>query len=1336
MSRSWNTWLSRWKALMGPNRRSVRRRPIVTRLRTELLETRVTPAVIFGETLGMPHTSTAGGGSTVTSSQPIDTQPPTITIDPFSSTQTTNLTFTGTITDNNMFGLVMTVSVDKGAYEVLPVSTSGQFTFTTNFSTDGTQDGSHLFIFSGRDAAGNPAVPVKESFTLNTTSNTNGNLTLALDSGSDTGTAGNNKTELSSVTLKGTAPASTTVTLTEPGGGTATTTSDATGAYSFTNVALATGPNAFTVKATSGTSNLTASLTVIRDTAPTVSSPIANFQVSAGVANSVFNMPTVFSDQDVNTILQFTTNRGTFDVELFDQQVGTTVANFLSYVNSGAYNSSIFHRVTNTATSGIAVLQGGGFKLNTSSGTVTLPAIPTNAAITLQDFLTNAAGTIAMARTSAPNTATSQFFFNTAANASLDHSGGADPTGNGYAVFGVILGNGLTTVQASAAVPPVDESLSTDPSRSAFSEIPLSGGFPPNDPAFPGDTSASDYEVITGVSVLSQPIAAAPDSLTFAVSSNTNPTLVTPTITNGKLTLTYASGQTGSSTITLTATDSDGATAQTTFTVTVGDDTTPPTVAVTSPTNGATVKTSPAITGTATDNLAVTSLTASVDGGAAQTVTVNADGTFTFNPNLAVDGTADGSHTVIFTAMDAAGNTSTPASVTFTLDTVAPAVTITSPADGQTFATNPTITGTAIDNLSLAGLTASVDGAAAQNVTVDSQGGFTFTTSLATDGSASGQHTVTFIATDSAGNASPAATLTFTLTVASPAVTLTAPDDGAQSATVPAFTGSVADLSESSSLTASVDGGTPVSVTVDSQGNFSFTPSIATDGSADGTHTVTFAASGPFTAVSRSFVLDTIAPTITVTAPANGQTFSFNPTITGTIVDSGTGLALASASVDGGPPQTLNLDSQGNFSFIPPVASGGSQDGPHTVTFTAKDAVGNLAAPVTFTYNLDTVAPAITITSPPNDVSGKTDPDFVGTVSDSGGVASLTVSINGGAAQSVTFDSQGNFSFDPNLPTDGTADGFYTFSFVARDTAGNQATQDQHYTLDTTPPTVTITSPADGQTFTSNPTIQGSATDNIGSGSANVLVDGTFAGVVTFPTNGTFSFTTHFATDGSANGQHSVTFIALDAAGNQSAPATVTFTLAAQAPSPAVVLTAPIDGQAFNTNPAFTGSVSDLSEAGNLTASVDGGAPQTVTVDSQGNFSFTPNVPTDGSADGTHTVTFSAGGQFSDVSRSFVLDTTAPLVIINSPADGQTFNTNPTIQGKATDNIGITSMNVFVDGNLAGTVTVASDGTFSFTTNFATDGTANGPHTVSFVALDDAGNQSNPATLTFTLQAP
>ena len=111
-----------------------------------------------------------------------------------------------------------------------------------------------------------------------------------------------------------------------------------------------------------------------------------------------------------------------------------TTANFLQYVNSGFYNCTVFHRHGRTATLGPFVLQGGGYTAPVASASAFPAAKPTQAPIALEvgRGLSNTRNSLAMARTSAPNSATSEFFINTTDNAFLDTSGG------GYAVFGSI----------------------------------------------------------------------------------------------------------------------------------------------------------------------------------------------------------------------------------------------------------------------------------------------------------------------------------------------------------------------------------------------------------------------------------------------------------------------------------------------------------------------------------------------------------------------------------------------------------------------------------------------------------------------------------------------------------------------------------------------------------------------------------------------------------------------------------------------------------------------------------------------------------------------------------
>ncbi|VVE03782.1 Peptidyl-prolyl cis-trans isomerase cyp18 [Pandoraea cepalis] len=137
--------------------------------------------------------------------------------------------------------------------------------------------------------------------------------------------------------------------------------------------------------------------------------------------------------QDVQPQVQFKTSAGNFVVELNPKAAPKTVENFLQYVNSGFYNGTIFHRVI-----GNFMIQGGGF-------TPEMNEKPTRAPIPIesQNGLKNVTGTIAMARTSNPNSATAQFFINVKDNASLDYP---NPDGYGYAVFGKVV-SGMDTVE-------------------------------------------------------------------------------------------------------------------------------------------------------------------------------------------------------------------------------------------------------------------------------------------------------------------------------------------------------------------------------------------------------------------------------------------------------------------------------------------------------------------------------------------------------------------------------------------------------------------------------------------------------------------------------------------------------------------------------------------------------------------------------------------------------------------------------------------------------------------------------------------------------------------------
>jgi cyclophilin family peptidyl-prolyl cis-trans isomerase len=139
----------------------------------------------------------------------------------------------------------------------------------------------------------------------------------------------------------------------------------------------------------------------------------------------------------------FETSLGNFTVELDRTKAPTTVDNFLKYVDSGFYNNTCYHRVIPDF-----MIQGGGFPPGARSlgeEKKTNPPIPNEAG----NGLKNARGTVAMARTSNPHSATAQFFVNLKDNGFLDRENSRD--GWGYAVFGKVV-DGMDTVDKIAKV--------------------------------------------------------------------------------------------------------------------------------------------------------------------------------------------------------------------------------------------------------------------------------------------------------------------------------------------------------------------------------------------------------------------------------------------------------------------------------------------------------------------------------------------------------------------------------------------------------------------------------------------------------------------------------------------------------------------------------------------------------------------------------------------------------------------------------------------------------------------------------------------------------------------
>lgn len=153
----------------------------------------------------------------------------------------------------------------------------------------------------------------------------------------------------------------------------------------------------------------------------------------------LFSMPLAASAQDAAPRVRLSTSMGDIVVELNAAKAPKTVENFLQYVKDRHYDGTVFHRVINGF-----MIQGGGFSAD-------LQQKPTRAPVPLEasNGLKNDRGTIAMARTNNPDSATSQFFINVVDNAGLNAS---FPNNPGYTVFGKVVA-GMDVVDKIRAVP-------------------------------------------------------------------------------------------------------------------------------------------------------------------------------------------------------------------------------------------------------------------------------------------------------------------------------------------------------------------------------------------------------------------------------------------------------------------------------------------------------------------------------------------------------------------------------------------------------------------------------------------------------------------------------------------------------------------------------------------------------------------------------------------------------------------------------------------------------------------------------------------------------------------
>ena len=178
---------------------------------------------------------------------------------------------------------------------------------------------------------------------------------------------------------------------------------------------------------------------------------------AAAVALLTF-LSTAISASEKDLIVRLDTSAGIIDIKLFPEKAPVTVENFLAYVDAGFYDGTIFHRVIDNF-----MVQGGGFTTEYIEKETREPI--KNESI---NKLHNIRGTIAMARTNDPDSATAQFFINQRSNLRLDWSAGSP----GYAVFGEVI-RGMGVVDFITTADTGTKQFQTSAGIRPFQDVPI-----------------------------------------------------------------------------------------------------------------------------------------------------------------------------------------------------------------------------------------------------------------------------------------------------------------------------------------------------------------------------------------------------------------------------------------------------------------------------------------------------------------------------------------------------------------------------------------------------------------------------------------------------------------------------------------------------------------------------------------------------------------------------------------------------------------------------------------------------------------------------------------------
>jgi hypothetical protein len=753
-------------------------------------------------------------------------------------------------------------------------------------------------------------------------------------------------------------------------------------------------------------------------------------------------------------------------------------------------------------------------------------------------------------------------------------------------------------------------------------------------------------------------------------------------------------------------------------------DTLAPVVTLTSPADGsATTNRTPTISGAAGvlggDSATVTVKVyagTQATGTPVQTLTAtrSAGGGWSVQPAALSDGT----YTARAEQRDDAGNLGVSGTRTFTVDTVAPTASITQSPQDPSNSSSASVAFTANES----GVTFACS--------VDSGAFASCTSPRSLTGLTDGSHTVRVRATDAAGNTGATASTTWRVDTVAPTVTIT---DGPPSLTESTDASVSFTTSETATTECSLDGAAFSSCT---------SPD-AVSGLADGSHTLRVRATdtagntGP--AASRTWTVDTTAPSPTLVNPPDGSTTNDDtPTLSGTAGRDANDQAHVTVQIYAGtsagdtPLQTLTANRRSDGTYAVDAAQ--LAEGTYTAQTSQQDVLGHVgtSAPNTFTVDIltsDTTPPTVRLTAPAmNSSTQDTTPRFSGMAgTDPGDLDEITVyvysggSVTGTPLETLTTTRQADTSFTTDA-TSPLPDGSYTAQATQSDSFGNLGfSNTKTFFVDTVAPFASITSSPPAFSSTSSPSVAFTADE------PNVTYVCSLDGSAFSPCTSPAIYS------GVSDGAHTFQVHATDAAGNTGPDATASWTTDTVAP------TASITDAPFDPTSATSASFSFAADEAGVTYACKLDAAGWASCDSPATYS--------GLADATHyfkvRATDQAGNVGPEASRSWTVDTTAPTVSLTAPANGSSSAwPRPTftgVAGTAAGDASSVTVRLWTGTSTSGdpvdslTATPAANGSYSVSVpSFRPPGT----YTARADQTDGALNTGRSAATTFSITDP